>query len=306
MAAYNAAETIGDAIRSALGQTDRDFELLVVDDGSTDDTSEQVSRFDADRRVRLLSQPNAGLAGARNRALEEARGRYASFLDADDLLLPTYLEKLRATLHAAPDAGFADCDHWVLDDATGRISPWDRGNRDLPQEPYELMRIVLQGNVIHYGATVRMAVLEQVGFFNPALRACEDIELWLRILAHGYRLVRARRKLAVYRTRSGSLSRNTLLMRRSLAEVYRLVAEEYEVPDDIRALARVRRSAVERSIAALTGERRLAAAGLRVRGQLGKARRGLRRARGPGRIPPDVAAAFPGLGRPERAPGPRA
>jgi Glycosyl transferase family 2 len=297
MPAYNAACTIGDAIGSVLAQTDTAFELIVIDDGSTDGTSEEVRRFNSDRRVRLIRQSNVGLAATRNRGLREARGRYASFLDADDLLLPTYLQTMAATLGRSPDAGFADCDFWVLDDATGRISTWPLGRLDLPRDPYELMRLVLRRNVLHYGATARIAVLRDVGCFNPKLRACEDVELWLRILAHGHTAVRAPGRLTVYRSRSGSLSTQAVLMTSSLCEVYRLVAEEYDVPDDIRALAQIRRRAESRRLAALTNQRRIAGASERMRRQLGKVRRAVARGGGPREIPDEIAAAFPHLVR---------
>lgn len=297
MPAYNAEETIGDAIRSVLAQTEPDFELIVVDDGSIDRTAQEVAHFAPDGRVRLIRQQNAGLAATRNRALGQARGRYVSFLDSDDLLLPTYLATMDATLAGAPDAAFADCDFWILDDETGRISTWPYGLIDLPRDPYELMRLVLGRNVLHYGATVRNAVLRDLGFFKAELPACEDLELWLRILAHGQAAVRAPGRLTVYRIRSGSLSTQAVLMTRSLSEVYRLVAEEYDVPDDIRALAQARRRAEVRRLAALTNERRLAGAGERARRKLGRVRRALGRARPTPEIPPELAAAFPGLVR---------
>jgi GT2 family glycosyltransferase len=297
MPAYNAERTIGDAIRSVLAQTEPDFELVVVDDGSTDHTGEEVRHFTSDHRVRLMRQQNAGLAATRNRGLREAGSRYVSFLDADDLLLPTYLATMRDTLADAPDAGFADCDFWILEDATGRISTWPLGRIDVPRDPYELMRLVLRRNVLHYGATARIDVLRDVGFFNPKLRACEDIELWLRILAHGHGAVRAPGRLTVYRSRSGSLSTQAVLMTSSLAEVYRMVAEEYDVPNDIRALAEERRRAEARRLAALTNERRLAGARERIRRKLGRARRAVRRRRRAREIPPELSAAFPDLVR---------
>jgi hypothetical protein len=297
MPAYNAADTIADSIRSALAQTESDFELVVVDDGSADGTGVEVARFTHDPRVRLVGQSNKGLAAARNRGLAEARGRYVSFLDADDLLLPRYLATMAATLERAPEAAFADCDFWILDDASGRVSTWPLGRVDLPRDPYELMRLVLRRNVLHYGATVRTAVLREVGLFNVGLRACEDVELWLRILAHGHAAVRPRGALSVYRSRSGSLSTRAVLMTSSLCEVYRLVAEEYDVPDDIRALAQARLQAERRRLAALTNERRLAGASVRMRRRLGALRKAVERARRPSEVPAEVADAFPQLVR---------
>jgi glycosyl transferase family 2 len=302
MPAYNAAETIADSIRSALAQTEPNFELIVVDDGSTDVTSEEIGRFARDPRVRVIRQANAGLAAARNRGIADARGRYVSFLDADDLLMPRYLTTMAATLERAPEAAFADCDFWILDEATGRISAWPLGRLELPPDPHALMRLVLRRNVLHYGATVRTAVLSEVGRFNAELRACEDVELWLRILARGHAAVRPRGPLSVYRSRSGSLSTQAVLMTSSLCEVYRLVAEEYDVPDDIRELAQARMRAERRRLAALTNERRLAGASVRIRGRFGALRRAAARARPASMIPDEVAEAFPQLVRERRSP----
>jgi glycosyltransferase involved in cell wall biosynthesis len=292
--AYNAADTVADAIGSVLNQTVADFEIIVVDDGSTDSTSAEIERFADDPRVRHLRQRNAGLSATRNRALQAARGRYASFLDADDLLLPQYLEAMGETLARAPVAAFADCDFWILDDDTGDISTWALGRLRLPDDPDELTRKLLRRNVLHYGATVRMDILREVGCFDARLRACEDIELWLRIAAHGYVASRAPGRLSVWRSRGGSLSTQAVLMTTSLCEVYRLVAEEYDVGEDIRELARARRRAEEKRLAVLTGERRVAAAFRRAR-RLG-ARVRHRRTRG--NVPPELAAALPQLARP--------
>src|SRR5215211_9350661 len=86
---YNQAHFLGEAIESVLSQSYRNFEILVVDDGSTDNTSEVASRYE---RVRIVRQENRGLSGARNRGLREAKGEYVVFLDADDRLLPGALE----------------------------------------------------------------------------------------------------------------------------------------------------------------------------------------------------------------------
>src|SRR4051794_19536973 len=93
MPAYNTGDFVGMAIGSVLRQTCGDFELIVVDDGSTDDTAERVRRC-ADARVRLIQQTNRGPAAARNTAIRAACGAYVSMLDSDDLWLPSYLESM--------------------------------------------------------------------------------------------------------------------------------------------------------------------------------------------------------------------
>jgi glycosyltransferase involved in cell wall biosynthesis len=297
MPAYNAERTIGDAIHSTLGQTIDDFELIVVDDGSTDNTAENVMLF-RDPRIQLVRQANGGLAAARNTGLGRARGVYASFFDADDLLLPTFLETTKATFDRFPHAGIVDCEHWLLDDPTGRMHAPIRSGPDLrPDDPAQLLRALLKENLIWGTASVPMSVIGEVGGFDPRLRACEDYELWLRIVARGRRVACAPGRLVVWRRTGSTLSTDSAVMTRFLCEVYGFVVNEYDVPDDVRALARARRATCERHLAALTGDRRVAGARLRLRGRLGRIKRAVWHPRGPVEIPPEVATAFPQLVR---------
>ena len=102
---YNYGRYIAEALASILTQTVRDLEVVVVDDGSTDDTPEVLRRF-TDPRVRVLRQENGGAASARNRGRAETRGDYIAWLDADDLWRPTFLERMLAVLEAEPEVGF--------------------------------------------------------------------------------------------------------------------------------------------------------------------------------------------------------
>ena len=121
MPAYNAAGTIESAVGSVLRQTIKEFELIIVDDGSTDDTLARLERFAGDPRVHVVSQPNRGPGAARNTAIGLARGAIVSMLDSDDLWLPTYLAAMDEALRTEVDSGFAYTDAWVLGDA-GRIA----------------------------------------------------------------------------------------------------------------------------------------------------------------------------------------
>ena len=243
MPAYNAARTIGAAIESVLAQTRSDFELIVVDDGSTDATADRVKPYLRDTRVRILSQGNLGLPSARNTAIAAAGGMFVSLLDSDDLWLPRYLETMAATLDDEPSAAVVYTDAWVLDDETRRIarttamSPWHPPA--VPREPEQFLRALLEfGNFVFVGATIRRATLLDVGLFRVGLPAVEDYELWLRIAARGYRFARSPLKLAIYRQRPGQMSAERAKMARAYHEVLRIVAEEYEVSDDVRELAR--------------------------------------------------------------------
>ena len=116
MPAYNVAPYIGEAIRSALAQTFTDFELIVVDDGSKDTTAEIVKAMAIeDERVRLVQQPNRGLAGARNTALRAARGDMFALLDSDDTWEPEFLAAQVGLLEARPDVDIVTGNGWYLD-----------------------------------------------------------------------------------------------------------------------------------------------------------------------------------------------
>lgn len=106
MPTYNYGRYVGDAIRSIQDQTFGDFEIVVVDDGSTDDTPAILAGL-AEPRLRVIRHEHGGIARSRNRGLDEARGEYITWLDADDLWKPTFLERHLAVLEAEPDAGYS-------------------------------------------------------------------------------------------------------------------------------------------------------------------------------------------------------
>lgn len=277
MPAYNARRTIRAAIRSVLAQTRGDFELLVVDDGSRDDTPEQVERFD-DARVSLLRQENAGPGAARNLAIRAGSGRYVSMLDSDDLWLPEYLETMAGILDREPEIGLAYTDAWVLDDATGRIRRtsamhYQHPPPDPPRDPHAFLALLLtRGNFVFTSATVRREVLDRVGLFQSVLKPAEDFGLWLRIVAGGFEARRTDEKLAVYRKHPGSLSTNEAAILDGERESVRLVAEEFDVPEPIRALARARLRKLDRRLAGLRREPGLMPALARARARAVRAK----------------------------------
>jgi GT2 family glycosyltransferase len=243
--AYNAARTIGAAIESVLAQTRDDFELVVVNDGSTDDTAARVEPYLRDQRLRLVTQPNRGQASARNTAIATASGEYVSLLDSDDLWLPQYLDLMGGRLDDHPSAAVAYTDAWVLDDRTRRVArttvltPWHPPT--VPSDPSGFLRALLEfGNFVFVGATIRRAVFDDVGLFRLGVEGSEDYEMWLRIAAHGYGFVRVDSPLAIYRRSPGQWTADPAATQRSGNTVLRIVAEEYDVPDDMRELARRR------------------------------------------------------------------
>ena len=303
--AYNEEKWISNAIRSVLAQTREDFELIVVDDGSTDGTAEVVRGFQSDSRVRLISQANKGVAGAVNTAFEAATAPYISLIDADDLWMPTYLEGMGAVLDADPAAGFAYTDAWTLEHPSGRFRRLTTNTGmgepvPPPSEPEQFLRLLIEVNFVFGLATIRRSALEAVGGgFNPTLRSAEEYELWIRMLAHGFGAARAPGPpLAIVRDRQGSMHTDERTMISSVREVCRIAAEEQPTSPEVKAQARARIERLDRHLAALDGSARGAAAWQAVRRRLGVVRRAVmaRRFWYPG-TPPGVAEAFPELVR---------
>jgi glycosyltransferase involved in cell wall biosynthesis len=261
--AYNTARMVGAAIRSVLAQTCGDFELIVVDDGSTDDTGARIRGFEADPRVRGVRRENGGPAAARNTGIERATGEYVSFLDSDDLWMPNYLEAMDRALAEDRNAGLGYTDAWVLNDETRLIF---RGtamssNHPPPVPPtdhHELLKLLVQGNFIFSSATVRRSVLDRVGHFDTRLWATEDWEMWIRVVAAGYRAVRPPGLHAIHRWRRDSLSNDEIPLLTNERRVLQLVIEEYDVPDEIRAVARSRLRRLDSRLSPW-GQRRTAA-----------------------------------------------
>ena len=251
--AYNTNAYVATAIRSVQLQTWPDFEVIVVDDGSTDDTASQVLAFSDDPRVRLIRQGNAGPSAARNTAIAAARGEYVCMLDSDDLWVPRYLEVMGAALDADPEAGFAYTDAWVLDEATGRVRRtsmmhYQRPPAAPPTDAGAFLRLLLDRNFVYTSVTVRKRVLEDVGGFDERLWAAEDWELWLRIAAAGHRALRPEGLLAIHRLRRGSLSADLLSMIDGVCEMYRIIEEEWETTHDVREVASAERALWQRQL----------------------------------------------------------
>ena len=178
-ATYNAAAFIETTLASALNQTFDDLEIVVIDDGSVDDTPEVVQRvMQSDARIRLVQQANCGPSATRNRGIDEARGALIAFLDHDDLWLPEKLALQVALLDAHPDVGVASCYSAVID-RDHRCLGWRLGG-DATGEVYAEM---LEWDMVSGGsvALIRREALERVGRLDQTLRFREDWDLWIRL-----------------------------------------------------------------------------------------------------------------------------
>ncbi len=213
---YNGEEFLREAIESALEQTYRRVEVVVVDDGSVDGSAEIARAFP----VRYLYQSNRGLSAARNAGLGESHGSYLVFLDADDRLKPDAIEIGVRVLTARPECAMAVGDHLFV--CQDRLHFAASRKECLPAFHYEAL---LRSNFIEMVSSVifRRSVLEKVGGFNTQLPAAEDYDLYLRI-AREYPICCHRAVLAEYRIHSDNMSRNAQVMLTTTLSVLRAQA----------------------------------------------------------------------------------
>ncbi|MCT7995763.1 glycosyltransferase family 2 protein [Laspinema olomoucense] len=216
--AYNSMTYLPETLQSLLAQTYSDFEAIIINDGSTDHTQEWVSQ-QTDPRIKLISQVNKGLSGARNTGIEAATGEYLAFLDADDLWHPTKLQKQVECLDNNPDVGLVYSWVALINEhgiPTGRL--FKNSQEGNVWEHLILQNIVESGS----GAMVRRQCFETCGVFDVNLRSfVEDWDMWLRIALH-YPFKAISEPLVYYRQHSQSASRNWAAMEQS----YSLVIEK--------------------------------------------------------------------------------
>lgn len=268
MPTFNCAAFIGAALESVFAQSYRDYEVIVVDDGSTDDT---VAVLDAWMgRVTYIRQANQGPAAARNRAVSHSQGEFVAYLDADDLWLPEKLSRQVAFLDDHPECGLVHGEVNVIDEAGQPLYERYRQARG---------RVVLRGlcatellknSVIHMPTVVeRRRRFDEAGGFDESLRYAEDYLHWLRVAINGHAFGYIDEPVALYRWRAGSLARDgTADIRRSeaLLHVYRTLLHDAVVRSRLR---REDLTVIDEQIAALHGA---LAYGYRKMGRAGLAR----------------------------------
>jgi len=197
MPCFNHGQFIGEAIASVLAQTVQDFEIVVVDDGSTAiETRETLSRLNSPRTT-LLTTANRGLPAARNWAAQHASGEIFCALDADDKLAPTWFEAGLRVLDADPEIAFVS--HWLETFGDERWT-WTPEACDLSS--------LLARNAVNGAALLRRHAFTAVGGYDESMReGCEDWDLWLRLVEGGWKGTIVPEVLFYYRRRADSMSR---------------------------------------------------------------------------------------------------
>ena len=202
IATFNTGRYLPQAVQSVLSQTYSNVEILIIDDGSTDDTAQIIRRWEQDERVRVYRQPNGGQAQARNRGVALSKGQYVAFLDADDEWLSHKLSR-QMPLFTNPQVGVVYSEYECMDGE----------GRSLPKPPTRMYRgritaaLLIDNFVSFQTAVVRRECLERHGAFDESVRMGDDYDLWLRLSAH-YEFDFIPQPTARYRVWSGQMSKN--------------------------------------------------------------------------------------------------
>ena len=181
--AYNVESYIKNAIESALNQTYKNIEIIVIDDGSTDSLKKALEPYLKSKKIKYIYQENKGLAGARNTGIKNARGEYIALLDSDDEFLPEKIERQIAYLENHPECDICYCDLWhFYEEEPGRLLKLNykyySGEDTFPK--------LLEKNFINpLTVVLRRSIIERYGYFDEKYRRSEDWELWLRLSYQG-------------------------------------------------------------------------------------------------------------------------
>lgn len=212
MAAKNYARFIGQAVRSVFAQTFVDWELVIIDDGSTDDTPVAVKPFLGDARVRYVRSDKLGQPRAKNLGMRLSCGEFVAYLDADDAWEPTKLAKQLDVMRSRLEVGVCHCDRLLMDE-NGSVSPpvnrepeASASDSDALASGSRLSKMFLNNFVCFSSVVVRRSVFDQVGGFDPEFDLSIDYDLWLRVARH-WQFARVAEPLVLYRTGHGNLSK---------------------------------------------------------------------------------------------------
>ena len=195
---YNKAPYVAKAIESVLGQTYRDFEVIVIDDGSIDQSLEVAKTFE-NKSITIVSQPNSGVSTARNNGVKLAKYPYICFLDADDWWHPTFLEEMKRLITDFPDAGIYGSGYYIVKNGQERIAPigvpqgFERGIIDY----CEVYAKTLCMPLTSISVVIPKHIFDEEKGFKSQLKFGEDFDLWIRITLK-HKVILVNKSLAYY------------------------------------------------------------------------------------------------------------
>lgn len=236
---YNYGRFVPEAVESVLGQTYPAREVIVVDDGSTDDTRARLATYLP--HIRYVYQDNRGLSAARNTGIALAGGRFVALLDSDDVWHPRKLEYQMRHLARHPEVALLGSDCY-----TGPRAAWPEPPDDAAVAPVALDRLIVRSAFAPSTAVLRRDCLEAVGGFDTGLRAVEDRDMWIRVAAR-YPVAVLRAPLCWYRVHGGNMSAAAARMEECELRVLR---KSFGTIDALRGRPLLRRRALSWALAA--------------------------------------------------------
>jgi glycosyltransferase involved in cell wall biosynthesis len=251
---YNCARYLGRAIDSANAQTYKDYEILVVDDGSTDDTKDVAMQYG--RKLTYLYQQNRGVSAARNHAISKASGELLAYLDADDMWYPEKLERQVAFLDAHQECGMVHGEMSVINeqDEILHLRFYEETKRDVPQG-YCVPKLLMRCHIQTLTVVERRSSFDRVGVFDDRLPIVQDYLHWIMIAAEGQAVGYLAEPLGKYRWRTGSLIGNYPRLLEDYVRIFDILLHEKPIAsrhgDDCAAIIRARLYLVQRELAYL-------------------------------------------------------
>jgi hypothetical protein len=291
IAAYQAADTIAEAVESVLAQTLAAAEIIVCDDGSDDDLGAALAPYhDA---IALLRKPHGGEASAKNAAARAATGDFIAILDADDAFAPTRLERLAELAQERPDLDILTSDAWLEVDGQQVRRCY---NPDWPFAFEHQREEILQRNFVFGLTAVRRRALSAAGGFDESIERTTDWDCWLRMILRGSQVGVVMEPLARYHVRRDSLSADRVGMCRGAVRTLTKALSDPELREHERPIVATALLGYERELRLLEGRAAL------IQGEPGVRRRMLALARDAGYPPPArtlalLAALAPGRAR---------
>ncbi|HEY9809668.1 MAG TPA: glycosyltransferase [Halomicronema sp.] len=229
---YNCERYIVEAIESVLNQTYTEYEIIVIDDGSTDNTRLVLEPYI--EKIHYIYQENQGVSAARNRGIKEAKGEFIAFLDADDFfILPTKLEEQVACFHKQPEVGIVQSGWCFVNEWREKIfdkEPWQDADE------LNLKAWLLWGHVLPSAIMIRKEWLERVGGFDPRFPPSEDLDIILRLSLMGCKSVWLKKITVGYRQHPDNATKRLRKQAVSMGKVWDNFFSQPQLPDDIRQL----------------------------------------------------------------------
>lgn len=219
MPAFNSENYIAEALDSLSGQTYRNFEVIVVDDNSSDRSAEIAQSYEDKFPLTVLKlDANVGQAAARNAGIELAKGEWFALLDSDDVWLPNKLEQQIGLINENPDVSLVFSNGYSFDD-TGELNIFYRREKNFPQG--DVLKCLYRHNCFYASSVmVKAEAARAVGMFNTAMLYNEDYDLWIRVMEQGGRAMGVWEPIIKYRQRMDSVSKNLTGIGESAVKIY--------------------------------------------------------------------------------------